>query len=185
MNALGPVFLQVHVPGAEPYELGDEIWQRSLADAIQAEAGIIADHADPDLLGLRRDADRVGLRDRVVAEMTAALRRVGDSYTAPDGIAYSLVDRAQLDLPAREDTLASMSSAQPAPVVEEVLGFEDVLLGSSGTRCAIVRWSDGTESHALTWYSDEILICEGDLLGKTGDELRSLHFRRDRDWLQS
>ena len=37
----------------------------------------------------------------------------------------------------------------------------------------------------MTWYSDEILICEGDLLAKTRDELRSLHFRRDRDWLQS
>ena len=38
---------------------------------------------------------------------------------------------------------------------------------------------------ALTWYGDEILICEGDLIGKTQGELRSLHFRRDRDWLQS
>jgi hypothetical protein len=37
----------------------------------------------------------------------------------------------------------------------------------------------------LTWYADEILICEGDLLGKTREQLQSLHFRRDRDWLQS
>ena len=85
----------------------------------------------------------------------------------------------------REDTLASMSPAQPAPTVEEVLRFEDLPLGSSATRAAVVRWSDGTESQALAWYSDEILICEGDLLGKTQDQLRSLHFRRDRDWLQS
>ena len=35
------------------------------------------------------------------------------------------------------------------------------------------------------WPADEILICEGDLLGKTREQLRSLHFRRDRDWLQS
>jgi hypothetical protein len=49
----------------------------------------------------------------------------------------------------------------------------------------VVRWSDGTESEALKWYADELLICEGDLLGKTRDELRGLHFRRDRDWLQS
>ena len=47
------------------------------------------------------------------------------------------------------------------------------------------RVDGGTESQALAWYADEILICEGDLLGKTRDELRSLHFRRDRDWLQS
>jgi hypothetical protein len=28
-------------------------------------------------------------------------------------------------------------------------------------------------------------VCEGDLIDKTQDEIRSLHFRRDRDWLQS
>jgi hypothetical protein len=53
------------------------------------------------------------------------------------------------------------------------------------SRRAVVRWSDGTESEALRWYADEVLVCEGDLIGKTQDELRSLHFRRDRDWLQS
>jgi hypothetical protein len=31
----------------------------------------------------------------------------------------------------------------------------------------------------------KVLVCEGDLIGKTQDELRSLHFRRDRGWLQS
>jgi hypothetical protein len=30
-----------------------------------------------------------------------------------------------------------------------------------------------------------VLFCEGDLLGKTAAELRSLHFRRDRDYLRS
>ena len=53
------------------------------------------------------------------------------------------------------------------------------------SRRAVVRWSDGTEGEALRWYDDEVLVCEGDLIGKTHDELRSLHFRRDRDWLQS
>ena len=47
---------------------------------------------------------------------------------------------------------------------------------------SLERW---TESEALTWYADEILICEGDLIGKTQEQLRSVHFRRDRDWLQS
>jgi hypothetical protein len=32
---------------------------------------------------------------------------------------------------------------------------------------------------------DEVLVCERDLIGKTREELRSLRFRRDRDWLQS
>ena len=30
-----------------------------------------------------------------------------------------------------------------------------------------------------------MMICEGDLVGKTRQAIRSLHFRRDRDWLQS
>jgi hypothetical protein len=29
------------------------------------------------------------------------------------------------------------------------------------------------------------LICEGDLVGKTREAIRSLHFLRDRDWLTS
>jgi len=71
------------------------------------------------------------------------------------------------------------------PVVEDVLAFEDLPIGSTGSRRAVVRWSDGTEGEALRWYGDEVLVCEGDLIGKTQAELRSLHFRRDRDWLQS
>ena len=117
--------------------------------------------------------------------MTAALRHAGDTYTAPDGIAYTLTDQTQLDVSSREDTLAPMHGHQTAPVIEEVLRFENLPVGSSATRRAIVRWSDGTENQALAWYHDEILICEGDLRGKTKDELRSLHFRRDRDRLQS
>jgi hypothetical protein len=82
-------------------------------------------------------------------------------------------------------SVESMSASEPSPVVEEVLRFEDLPLGSRGTRRAVVRWSDGSEGEALTWYADEILICEGDLVGKTREQLRSLHFSRDRDWLQS
>ena len=37
----------------------------------------------------------------------------------------------------------------------------------------------------MRWYSDEVKFSEGDLLGKSREQLRSLHFRRDRDWLQS
>ena len=71
------------------------------------------------------------------------------------------------------------------PVVEEVLRFEDLPPGALASRRAIVRWSDGTWGEAARWYADEVLICEGDLIGKTREQIRSLHFRRDRDWLQS
>jgi len=30
-----------------------------------------------------------------------------------------------------------------------------------------------------------VLVCERDLIGETQAELRSLHFRRDRGWLQA
>jgi hypothetical protein len=71
------------------------------------------------------------------------------------------------------------------PVVEEVLRLENLPVGSNRTRRAIVRWSDRTEGEALSWHADEILVCEGDLIGKSRAQIRSLHFRRDRDWLQS
>jgi hypothetical protein len=87
--------------------------------------------------------------------------------------------------PSVRSGVAAMSDSNPSPIVTEVLRFEDLPPGSRGTRRAIARWSDGTESEALTWYADEILICEGDLIGKTRQQLRSVHFRRDRDWLQS
>ena len=78
-----------------------------------------------------------------------------------------------------------MSASSSQPTITEILRFEDLPLGSRGSRRAVVRWSDGSEGEALTWYDDEILICEGDLIGKTSAQLGSLHFRRDRDWLQS
>jgi hypothetical protein len=54
--------------------------------------------------------------------------------------------------------IASMSASDASPVVTEVLRFEDRPLGSRGSRRAIARWSDRSESEGLTWYADEILI---------------------------
>ena len=48
------------------------------------------------------------------------------------------------------------------PRVEDVLRFEDLPLGSLASRRAVVRWSDGTEGEAARWFSDEVLIGEGD-----------------------
>ena len=55
-----------------------------------------------------------------------------------------------------------MSASPSNPTVTEVVFFEDLPLGARGSRRALVRWSDGSESEALRWYADEILICEGD-----------------------
>jgi hypothetical protein len=78
-----------------------------------------------------------------------------------------------------------VSQSDAGPTVVEVLRFEDLPGDELASRRAVVRWSDSTEGECLRWYSDEILICEGDLIGKTREQLRSLQFRRDRDWLQS
>ena len=85
---------------------------------------------------------------------------------------------------ARPDSLDSVSASATSPIVAEVLRFEELPLGSRGSRRAVVRWSDGSQGEALRWYADEMLICEGDLVGKTREQLRALQFRRDRDWLQ-
>ena len=55
--------LNIHLPGATPHDLGDEIWQESLANAIRAEAEIIAACAGADLLESQRP--------RSAADMTA------------------------------------------------------------------------------------------------------------------
>jgi hypothetical protein len=39
------MILKVHVHGACPYDIGDEIWQEPLADVIAAEAETIAGYA--------------------------------------------------------------------------------------------------------------------------------------------
>jgi hypothetical protein len=53
-----------------------------------------------------------------------------------------------------------------------------------GRRRVIVRWSDGSVGVALSYFSDEVLVSEGDMVGKSAAELRTLHFTRDRDYLQ-
>lgn len=47
----------------------------------------------------------------------------------------------------------------------------------------IVRRSDGSVGLRLAYFADEILISEGDMVGKTAAELRTLHFSREREYL--
>ena len=46
---------------------------------------------------------------------------------------------------------------QATVVVEEVLRFEDLPVGSMASRRAVMRWSDGSESEALRWFDEEVL----------------------------
>jgi len=70
-------------------------------------------------------------------------------------------------------------------VILEVIAVEPLPIGARGSRRAVVRWSDGSVGEALRWWDDEVLFCEGDLVGKSEADLRSLHFRRDRHYLRS
>jgi hypothetical protein len=70
-------------------------------------------------------------------------------------------------------------------VVVEVVAIEGLPIVANASRRAVVRWSDGDVGEAVRWFDDEILFSEGDLLGKTEAQLRSLHFERDRGYLQS
>jgi hypothetical protein len=153
------MILMVHLHGAEPYEIGPEIWQQPLTNAIQAEAETIAGYAGSDLPELPDPKHRDQLRDRIIAEMTESLNEIGDTYRAPDRVWYSLIEAPAPDA-ADEGTLKPVSA--PTPIVEAVLRFEDLPLGSSGSRRAVVRWTDGSEGEALKWFGDEILVCEGD-----------------------
>jgi hypothetical protein len=63
--------------------------------------------------------------------------------------------------------------------VEEVVRFEGLPFGASGGRRAVARWSDGSVSEAIRWHCDGLLFCEGDLIGKTREQIRSLHLSRD------
>jgi hypothetical protein len=90
------MILKVHVDGAPSYEIGDEIWQESLADAIRKEAQVIADHLGGPHVGSARQL--LEAVDEMIIAMTAALIQVGDAYQAPDGVVYSLIEP-----PAHED----------------------------------------------------------------------------------
>lgn len=69
------------------------------------------------------------------------------------------------------------------PVITRVVAVEDLPPGSRATRRLIAEWSDGSQSEALAWFSDEWLVSEGNLIGLTRDQVRALAHRRDHQWL--
>lgn len=69
-------------------------------------------------------------------------------------------------------------------IVAEVVRFEDVPANERGSRRVLVRWTDGTVGEGLRWYDDEILVCEGDVIGRSDAQLRALLHRRDREFLE-
>jgi hypothetical protein len=146
------MILNVHVPGAHPYDVGDEIWQEPLEDAIRAEAETIAGYAGSELLESPDQSHRDALQDRVIAEMTRALVGVGDTYRAPDGVLYSLTDRDGDGRAKATDTPSASPSPgraviipAMAPTVVAVLRFESLPVderGSAASRGSLERRLD-------------------------------------------
>ena len=77
------MILKVHIHRARPHDIGDEIWQPPLADAIAAEAETIAGYVGSDLLTSPDQARRDAVRDAIISEMTSGLVSVGDKHRAP------------------------------------------------------------------------------------------------------
>ena len=106
-----------------PTDTGAEIWQHSLLGAITLEAEAIAELTEAPA-GSHGTRQRRRLRDRIVAEMTETLTTVGDRYTAPDGVRYSLVDDKGA---AGVDTLRGVTAHDP--VVTDVIEFQTLPAG--------------------------------------------------------
>jgi hypothetical protein len=141
----GAMLVRVHAPGCPAYEIGDEIWQWALGDAIVDQAQIVADDTGADVLERPERRARI---ESVIAEMSAALVSVGDRYRSPDGVLYSLTDvSSEPDSGHRAGGLGAVNS--PAPTVLEVMRFENVPLGSLASRRGGVRWSGGSEGEAV------------------------------------
>ena len=64
-------------------------------------------------------------------------------------------------------------------VVVEVTAFEALPQGDSGSRRALVRWSDGSTGEALRWYDD---LCEGPDKSSYADFGVMPGARQDRGW---
>jgi hypothetical protein len=79
--------------------------------------------------------------------------------------------------------VVTLASVVAEPTVTEVVRIEEPELGH-GRRHVIVRWSDDSVCRALSYYAGEILVSEGDMIGRTAAQLRALHFARDREYLQ-
>jgi hypothetical protein len=70
-------------------------------------------------------------------------------------------------------------------VVVEAVAIEQLPIGANASPTRRGRVERRDVGEALRWFDDEILFTEGDLLGKAEAQLRSLHFKRDRGYLQS
>ena len=95
--------------------------------------------------------------DRDLEEAVAVI--IGDVARAPGSAQAAGGQREQLDGRSERSRYGEPMSE---PVITRVVAIEDLPPGSRATRRLIAAWSDGTQSEALAWFSDEWLVSEGD-----------------------
>lgn len=87
------MLLKAHVWGAEPWYIEDpDHLSCTLDEAIAEAADQTASDAGSELLESPEQWCRDEFKRMMVATMGSALRDVGDSYKAPDGVLYTLED---------------------------------------------------------------------------------------------
>ena len=110
-----PMILTARLEGAPAHQIGDKIWHEPLHEAIRHEAEATVEHLPARLLALIGRDDAV---DLIARDMTAALRQIGDSYQAIDGVLYELLNGDPIDQQPDEASLDAMAGA---PVVIEAI----------------------------------------------------------------
>ena len=70
------------------------------------------------------------------------------------------------------------------PVVTRVIAVQELPWGSPASRRVIAEWSDGSQSEALSWYAEEWLVSEGDLVGRSRAQIRTLAHQRNAQSLR-
>ena len=116
-------------------------------------------------------------------DVDVAVRVITDDIVACAQARAARSDRAAAASRSPSRSASGYGLPVDEPVVTRVVAVEDLPLGSPASRRIIAAWSDGTESEALAWLGDEWLVSEGDLVGRTRAEIRSLAHRRDARWL--
>ena len=116
-------------------------------------------------------------------DLEAAIATIRDDI-APAGSSAPPAECRAHERPADQSGPGRYGDAMSEPVITRVVAIEELPPGSPATRRLIAAWSDGSESEALAWFSDEWLVSEGDLIGLTRSQVRALTHRRDRQWLR-
>ena len=180
------------------YSVAYEFYSSVLAYSQKKYTAEAAPNSWADFWDVKKFPGRRALRNHPIATLEAALMADG---VAPDKLYPLDVDRAfkKLEEIKPNITVWWTSGAQSAQLLND--GEVDMVMAWNGRVSALTKegakvaytYNQGIlQSTSLCILKDAPNLAtavrflnEGDLIGKTREQLRSLHFRRDRDWLQS